>query len=142
MDLKEFVRETLVQITSGVRDAQDEVRSLGGIVNPATLTRTDGAGSYFSTIDDIHHVFLVDFDVAVSVTENTGTNAGAKLNVATFLSLGAGGQSANSSAATNRLTFKVPLALPLDEPTRSKLASEIERTKADFSKPIDYPRGY
>lgn len=142
MDLKEFVKETLVQITSGVRDAQGEVRLLGGIVNPATLTRTDGAGSYFSTIDDIHHVFLVDFDVAVSVTENTETNAGARLNVATFLTLGAGGQSANSTAATNRLTFKVPLALPLDEPTRSKLASEIERARADFSKPIDYSRGY
>jgi hypothetical protein len=141
MDLKEFVKETLVQITSGVRDAQSEVRSLGGIVNPATLTRTDGAGSYFSTIDDVHHVFLVDFDVAISVTESAGTNAGAKLNVATFLTLGAGGQSANSSAATNRLTFKVPLALPLDEPTRSKLVSEIERTKAAFSKPIDYQRG-
>jgi hypothetical protein len=141
MDLKEFVKETLVQITSGVRDAQGEVRSLGGIVNPATLTRTDGAGSYFSTIDDVHHVFLVDFDVAISVTESAGTNAGAKLNVATFLTLGAGGQSANSSAATNRLTFKVPLALPLDEPTRSKLVSEIERTKAVFSKPIDYQRG-
>jgi len=142
MDLKEFVKETLVQITAGVRDAQGEVRSLGGIVNPATLSRTDGAGSYFSTIDDVHHVFLVDFDVAVSVTENTGTNAGAKLNVATFLTLGAGGQSANSSAATNRLTFKVPLALPLDEPTRSKLVAEIERAKADFSKPIEYPRNY
>ena len=139
MDLKEFVKETLIQITAGVRDAQGEVRALGGIVNPATLTRTDGAGSYFSTIDDIHHVFLVDFDVAVSVTENTGTNAGAKLNVATFLTLGAGGQSANSSAATNRLTFKVPLALPLDEPTQTKLVAEIERNRADFSKPIRYP---
>lgn len=136
MDLKEFVKETLIQITAGVRDAQEEVRTLGGIVNPATLSRTDGGGAYFSTIDDIHHVFLVDFDVAVSVNENTGTNAGAKLNVATFLTLGAGGESANSSAATNRLTFKVPLALPLDKPTQAKLVAEIERKRVDFSRPV------
>jgi hypothetical protein len=138
MDLKEFVKETLVQITAGVRDAQAEVRTLGGIVNPATLSRSEGGGSYFSSVDDMHHVFLVDFDVAVTVSENTGTNAQAKLNVATLLSLGAGGQSANSSAATNRLTFKVPLALPLDEPTQAKLVREIADQKERISRAIGY----
>lgn len=136
MDLKEFVKETLVQIAAGVRDSQDAVREIGGIVNPATLTRTNGAGSYFSTVDDIHHVFFVDFDVAVSVTENTGTNASAKLNVATLLSLNAGGQSAASSAATNRLTFKVPLALPLDEPSRAKIVAEIEGRRAEANRAL------
>ena len=139
MDLKEFVKETLVQITAGVRDAQTEVRKLGGIVNPATLSRTETGGSYFASVDDMHHVFLVDFDVAVSVAENSGTNAQAKLNVATILSLGAGGQSGNSSAATNRLTFKVPLALPLDEPTQTKLKAEIKQKRVGFSRPIPYP---
>lgn len=138
MDLKDFVKQTLVQITAGVKDAQGEVRTLGGIVNPATRNATDGGGAYFSTIDEIHHVFLVDFDVAVTVTENSATDAGAKINVA-VLKLGAGGESSNSSAATNRLTFKVPLALPLDEPTRSKLVAELERQRASSSRPIEYP---
>ncbi|MBN8716747.1 MAG: hypothetical protein J0H95_07200 [Xanthomonadales bacterium] len=139
MDLKEFVKETIVQIASGVREAQEAVRPLGAIVNPASLAPAPGGGSYFATIQDMHHVFLVDFDVAVSVSETAGTNASAKLNVATLLSLGAGGQSGNSTAATNRLSFKVPLALPLDEPTRARLTSEIEAKRIDFSKPLDYP---
>lgn len=125
MDLKEFVRETLVQIATGVKDAQGDVRALGGIVNPATQNPSKSGNSYFSSIDDLHHVFLVDFDVAVTVAESAGTNAQAKLNVATILSLGIGGQSANSSAATSRLNFKVPLALPLDEPSHTKLSREI-----------------
>jgi len=91
MDLKEFVRKTLVQIATGVKDEQIDVRGLGGIVNSATQNPLKGGNSYFSSVDDLHHVFLVDFDVAVSVAENTGTNAQAKLNVATILSLGAGG---------------------------------------------------
>jgi hypothetical protein len=136
MDLKEFVKETLVQITAGVREAQEAVQLLGGVANPATLTRSDGAGSYFATIDDMHHVFLVDFDVAVSVTENAGTSAGAKLNVATLLTLSAGGQSGNVSAATNRLSFKVPLALPLDEETRARLIAQIQERDAESKRSI------
>lgn len=138
MDLKEFVRETLVQIAAGVKDAQSEVRTLGGIVNPATQNPSTSGSSYFASVDDLHHVFLVDFDVAVTVAENTGTNAHAKLNVATILTLGAGGQSANSSAATNRLTFKVPLALPLDEPSHTKLSREIAEQKEKVSRALGY----
>ena len=138
MGLKEFVKETLIQISSGVKEAQDEVRKIGGVVNPATLLSTNVSGAYFSTIDDMHHVFLVDFDVAVAVSENAGTNAQAKLNVATFFSLGAGGQSANASATTNRLSFKVPLAFPLDEMTRAKLRAEVDAAKVSFNSPIDY----
>ncbi|MBH1496977.1 hypothetical protein JY423_13905 [Stenotrophomonas maltophilia] len=138
MDLKEFVRETLVQIATGVKDAQIDVRALGGIVNPATQNPLKVGNSYFSSVDDLHHVFLVDFDVAVSVAENTGTSAQAKLNVATILSLGAGGQSANSSAATNRLTFKVPLALPLDEPSHTKLLGEIAADRARVRDALGY----
>ena len=141
MDLKEFVKETLIQISSGVKEAQDEVRKIGGVVNPATLSSTNVSGAYFSTIDDMHHVFLVDFDVAVAVSENTGTNAQAKLNVATFISLGAGGQSANASATTNRLSFKVPLAFPLDETTRAKLRAEVDAAKVSFNSPVNYRNG-
>lgn len=138
MDLKEFVRETLVQIATGVKDAQSEVRAMGGIVNPATQNPSTSGNSYFASVDELHHVFLVDFDVAVTVAENTGTNAQAKLNVATILSLGAGGQSANSSAASNRLTFKVPLALPLDGPSHTKLSGEIAADRAKVREALGY----
>ncbi|WP_054591168.1 hypothetical protein ACCQ14_01785 [Xanthomonas sp. NCPPB 2865] len=138
MDLKEFVRETLVQIAAGVRDAQTDVRTLGGIVNPATQNPSTSGNSYFASVDDLHHVFLVDFDVAVTVAENAGTSAQAKLNVATILSLGAGGQSSNSSAATNRLTFKVPLALPIDEPSHAKLSGEIAESRAKMRQALGY----
>src|SRR3970040_1281168 len=115
MHLDEFVKATLVQIVRGVHDAQEAVRDLGGIVNPATLGASPNAGSYFATVDNMHHVFLVDFDVAVEVSESTGTNAEAGLSVASFAKLGAGGKSANSNSTSNRIAFKVPLALPIDK---------------------------
>lgn len=54
MDLKEFVRETLVQIATGVKDAQIDVRALGGIVNPAIQNPLKGGNFYFSSVDDLH----------------------------------------------------------------------------------------
>jgi len=35
MELKEFVKETLIQITKGVKESQGDISDLGGYVNPA-----------------------------------------------------------------------------------------------------------
>ena len=34
MEIKDFVRETIAQITQAVTDASGEIMSLGGVVNP------------------------------------------------------------------------------------------------------------
>jgi hypothetical protein len=141
VDLKDFVRETLVQIATGVKDAQDDVRRLGGVVNPAANSPAPGNG-YFTSLQDGHHVFLVDFDVAITASENTATNAGVKLSVATLLNLGAGGQSGNAIAATNRLSFKVPLAYPVDGQTHAKLAEDNRHLREAATRSLDYPGGF
>lgn len=130
MQLDDFVKATLVQIARGVHDAQQSVRDLGGIVNPATLGTSPTSGAYFATVNDMHHVFLVDFDVAIEVSESTGTNAEAGLSVASFAKLGAGGKSAKSNSTSNRISFKVPLALPLDQASQTQLKSEIDQANA------------
>lgn len=131
MELKDFVKETLVQITQGVHESIVQVRESGGYTNPAVRTNTKSSdSSHFANLGFGRNVFLVDFDVAVSVEEGTGTNAGAKLNVASLLTLGAGGESANKSTATNRISFKVPIALPVDPVTEEELKKrEIEQAK-------------
>ena len=134
MDLKDFVKETLVQIVAGVQSSQEEIRKLGGIVNPATLSGNPNSPSYFASVDTSRHVFLIDFDVAVTVSENAGANAHAKLSVASLVSLGAGGNTGSSSASTNRIAFKVPLALPVDQETYVETQSHLD----SFKKPLRY----
>lgn len=134
MELKDFVKETLetlVQITQGVHESIVQVRESGGYTNPAVRAKAKSPDtSHFADIGFGRNVFLVDFDVAISVEEGTGTNAGAKLNVASLLSLNAGGESANKSTATNRISFKVPLALPVDPVTEEELKKrEIAQAK-------------
>ena len=132
MDLKDFVKETLVQISSGVKEAQDAVRQLGGYANPAARVspkQTDQ--SHLTQIESGQNVFMIDFDVAVNVSEESEAGAEAKLKVASILSLGGGGKAGTSSTATNRISFKVPLALPVDEESKKRmLQSEAEEARA------------
>lgn len=122
MELKDFIRETLTQICEGVEESLVRARETGGYVNPATTANSkSNDSSHFANIGHGRNVFLVDFSVAVSVEENLDKNAHAKLKVASVLSLGVGGDVANKSSATNQISFKVPLALPVDPITQDEL---------------------
>ena len=48
------------------------------------------------------------------------------MNVASLLTLGAGGESSQSSRATNKISFKVPLALPTDSVSEGQLKEQDE----------------
>lgn len=131
MELKEFIRETLSQIAAGVETAQTEVRDAGGFVNPAhRVGKQEPGKSHFGALTSGQNIFLVDFDVTVSVVEATETEGKAKLNVAGFINLGTGGQSNASSMATNRICFKVPLAMPVDAVSAEELKKQDEAVAA------------
>lgn len=126
MELKEFITQTLIQISEGVKESIEPVRQSGGYTNPAVNTsprKTDE--SHFGNIDGTN-IFLIDFNVAITVEENTGIDAAAKLNVASLLSLGAAGVSENKNSITNQIAFKVPLTLPVDPITYEEY---LEREK-------------
>jgi len=88
MNLKDFVKETVVQIASGVKEAQEAVRAHGGFVNPAARVAPKASDySHLGGIGDGQNVFLIDFDVAVNVSEETKGGAEAKLKVASVINL-------------------------------------------------------
>jgi hypothetical protein len=71
MDLKDFVKETLVQISTGVQESIEEVRESGGYSNPAAVGSSKTSdNSHFGSMGEGQNVFLVNFDVAVTVDEN------------------------------------------------------------------------
>jgi len=129
MDLKEFVREALVQVTSGVREAQDQVREKGGYVNPSVVSSASGQpeATHFGTLNSGQNVLLMEFDVAVTATDSTEGGAGAKLAVASVFSIQAGGKGTSGSESTSRIRFKVPFALPLDAESKKNYDAEKRR---------------
>lgn len=100
MELSEFVRDSLVQIASGVRSAVDEVAELGGSVNPSAYKAAGDAGE--------NGVSRIEFDVQLTI--GSSGSAGAKVKVFSAFEVSAGTQI--ESALAHRIRFSVPLRLP------------------------------
>ena len=110
MDLKDFVSETLIQIVRGVKEAQGSAKEHGGEVSPLLSRRGDGPDSVIRTQLGKSAQF-VQFDVALTVTEGTGTKGGIGI-FAGPLTIGSSGQSTNQNSSVSRVQFYVPVALP------------------------------
>ncbi|MBT1444860.1 hypothetical protein KJI95_10030 [Shewanella sp. JM162201] len=123
MELKDFVKDTLIQICQGVNEAQGEVNSIGGYVNPA-IYGVNGNPSHFSTLSQGEGVFMVDFDVAVTVSEAEKQNGQAKISVATFLNAGGGIDNSTSQSSVTKIAFKVPLSLPVCPSSKERYKQE------------------
>ena len=110
MDLKEFVAETLKQITQGVKEAQADVAE-GAVVNPKIwmAQRGDAAKMKILESNGGKWIHLVDFDVAVSVDKSTETKGGLGLFVGP-VALGTQGQSNTDNSSVSRIKFQVPIA--------------------------------
>jgi len=112
MDLKTFIAETISQIIDGVKEAQSRAKDAGGYVNPSL------AGPVAPELMK-HKMFFaaggvaqfVEFDVAITTTEGTGTKGGIGIVVGA-ITLGSSGQSRAENSASTRVKFCVPISLP------------------------------
>ncbi|HEV8262657.1 MAG TPA: hypothetical protein VGQ19_18120 [Burkholderiales bacterium] len=131
MELKEFIRDVLVQIAEGVRDADAAVSAAGGVASPAARSGPIATAreTHFATLESGAPVFLVDFDVAITVSESSDKGAAARLNIATVFSAGLGAKEAESTASISRVRFKVPIALPVNAESAAKV--QAARKKAN-----------
>lgn len=112
MKLQDFVSETLQQIIRGIKDAQEKTKDSGAEVSPA-LGAWSGNLEKHKIIQakSGHCVHFVDFDVALTVTQETETKAGIGI-FASVIGIGAQGQTNNENATINRIQFRVPITLP------------------------------
>ncbi|MDA3862826.1 MAG: hypothetical protein PF689_03055 [Deltaproteobacteria bacterium] len=82
MDLKLFIKETLVQISQGIEDANQALEGTTTIVNPrhvAGVNGTNDAKVYGYVAEDKklrQAVQSINFDVAISVVQGTEIKGG------------------------------------------------------------------
>jgi len=117
MNLQEFIRETLVQISHGITQANTELKGAGARVNPLNVH------PYLHTSDKVYGridneaashapiVELVEFDVALAVTEGKETKGGIGIAVGT-IGLGTQGRSDSEKSSESRVKFKIPVQFP------------------------------
>lgn len=94
MELQEFIKETLVAIHRGVKAANDEIPS------------DDGRKYYLIMAGGSEKDRLIEFDVALTASNEKGSKAGAGINVVS-VSLGGSKQSTISQSTVSRVKFTV-----------------------------------
>jgi hypothetical protein len=110
MDLKEFISETLVQITQGVQDAQEKIKDTGCLINPNGLHKGDNVKGGFDGV--YRSIQKVKMSVAVNVVENSETKAGLGV-VSSIIKAGISSKDGESNTVSNRIEFDIPISLPL-----------------------------
>jgi len=123
MDLRNFIKETLVQIAQGVDDAREALADSKAIVNPRNVAGSGSGGAdskvygYLVTDNAKNYrqvVQSISFDVAVSVAQGTETKGGVGLVVGPVV-LGSHGKSDASNTSMSRIQFRIPMVLPANE---------------------------
>ena len=112
MNLRDFIKEAIVDIIGGVEDAQDTLKN--GKVVPDVLN------NYKSVETGISHIQTVEFEVSVTANEKSGNEA--KLNVvAAIVGGGIKGQSDSSAGHAAKLKFKIPIELPKSKNPKNEI---------------------
>lgn len=133
MKLKDFVKQSLIEIASGVAEAQKV--NTGAVINPrihashrANMEVVKNSQRLFDSSDQLP-IETVEFDVAVTVDE--GRKSGGKLQAGIeVLGVHAGlsGGSDSRNTTVSRIKFNVLIKLPFPERQEGNQASSTPAT--------------
>ncbi|HEX7044483.1 MAG TPA: hypothetical protein VF203_07700 [Burkholderiales bacterium] len=114
MELKDFIKTTLVEIVRGIEEADSELEGSSARVNPPNMMGTSGHMIVVPQPEDgplSPFVEKIEFDVAVFAKEGNQTQGGLGIMVG---SIGIGGKSKaeGTSGSESRIKFSVPVMFP------------------------------
>jgi len=118
VDLKEFVKESIVQIAEGIEEANTALSESSAMVNPVNvIAHSEEAQAYGRTRKrndnnpNSRIVEKVQFDVAVVAETGEQGKAGAKLSIAS-IGIGAEGKTEKTNKSESRIKFSIPVVYP------------------------------
>jgi hypothetical protein len=121
MELKDFIKEAIKDISEAIVECNDDLEVIGTIVNPKRVSveknAKDNLLGYMTSPTDnpdpnfLRPVHMISFDVSVSTTTKKDGKEGIGVNVA-GIKLGKDKSDISSDNTASRLSFSVPIALP------------------------------
>jgi len=118
MELKEFIKETILDIALAINDANKEAieKGIDLLVNPFPLFEhskgyTETYKDTNGTQTDRKRVEMIDFDVAVTSSNTSGGELGSSISIAGF-KVGAGGEISDGLENVSRIKFQIPVSFP------------------------------
>lgn len=115
MELKEFIRETLLQIFEGVKAAQEELKESDCLINPMIFPlQNDNALINDIKNNNARQLQNIKMSVAVSVVENKENKSGVGI-VASVFKAGIHKGESEQNHTINRIDFEIPISLPVSK---------------------------
>lgn len=108
MDLKTFVAESLKQIAEGIKEGQaaDTGAWICPLVTDESKPKAHAPNNNYPSVQEI------DFDIAVTVTEDSRAEGGAKLSVVAVM-LGGKMETLSANSTVSRIRFSLPVRWPI-----------------------------
>jgi len=116
MELREFVRSTLLEIVSGVTDAQKALDEEG---STAVVNALAAGNLKVHSRRGLPLLQMIEFDVALTVTETTEKGIGGRLSIAAA-SIGTQRGASVENSEVSRVRFQVPVVLPMGKGTQEE----------------------
>lgn len=110
MELKDFIKETLVQINNGVKEAQDECLKSNGLINPM-LDIPISNDEKFNVDGKYYPATKVEFEIGLV----EGDKEANKIGIGVFLpNIGIGGQTENAKnmQSSTSIKFSITAVFP------------------------------
>ena len=108
MELKEFIKNVLLDIAEGVKDAQEKGMGLGAVISP-NYRQTDYTMSY-----ENKPIQIVEFEVELS-TESMDGSRGIGVSLANAASFKLDGKDNQRKNNSTKIKFDIPMVLPTPE---------------------------
>ena len=112
MELQEFIKSTLVQITNGVIEAQKDLKETGCLINPEGFS-TEGGQIKRGYENQYRTIQKIKMNVILNVEE--GKESSSKIGVAKILHAGIDSEENSSKKQMTSVEFEVPIAFPVME---------------------------
>lgn len=118
LTLKEFMKQTLTEISDAIQEFSLENSDSGASANPpiaqkAFKGRTDIIeGQYLSDKKRPETIIPVTFDVAVTAIDDASAKAGAGIHVVSFFKAEGSVETGTTKTSANRVQYTIPLRLP------------------------------
>lgn len=126
MELKEFIKTAITDITEAVGELQEELKN-GTIVNPSL--RYGEHGKTVLVDNDVRMMERLNFDIAVTATDKSEVNGKAKVGISVF---GAkiGTENTEKTENVSRLSFSIPILLPA-----THVKTSLEKAREGLRRP-------
>ena len=114
MDIKDFIKESLLQIVDGITEANTALEAKGASI---PTTGVAGESVWWTLVKEgknqhTRHALRVDFDLAVTVTQSDNLKAGGGISIASLVNAGTTCEISSQSESVSRIKYTIPLELP------------------------------